>query len=145
MTSQKDTPKLGTCVSLQGETMTFTSSQPAQIGIGFPCPVMPRHSIVRSDGRSFRLIAAAKPVSYPTANPLVEAQMFSIGFWYDRKLVGPLTEIVVVILRQPPGQPMDVMQQVEIVADRLAERLAKNTRLAATYEFDSYRSVLKAY
>jgi hypothetical protein len=71
--------------------------------------------------------------------------MFSIGFWYDRKLVGPLTEIVVVILRQPPGQPMDVMQQVEIVADRLAERLAKNTRLAATYEFDSYRSVLKAY
>jgi hypothetical protein len=125
--------------------MPFTSRQPAQIGIGFPPPIGPTHSIVRSDGRSFRLIAAARPVSYPTASPSFETQMLSIGFWYDRKLVGPLTEIVVVILRQPPGQPMDVMRQVEIVADRLAERLAKNTRLAATYEFDSSRSVLKAY
>jgi hypothetical protein len=125
--------------------MTFTSSQPAQIGIGFPPPIGPTHSIVRSDGRSFRLIAAARPVSYPTANPLVEAQMFSIGFWYDRKLIGPFAESVVVILRRPPREPINVMRQVEMVADRLAERLAKNTRLAATYEFDSYRSVLKAY
>jgi hypothetical protein len=91
------------------------------------------------------LIAAARPVSYPTASPSFETQMLSIGFWYDRKLIGPFAESVVVILRRPPREPINVMRQVEIVADRLAERLAKNTRLAATYEFDSSRSVLKAY
>lgn len=118
--------------------MTQIDRYSAPIGIGFPLPVGPGHSLFRSDGRSFRLLVAARPVSYPTANPSVDTQMFSIGFWYDRKLDGPLTETFVVILRQLSGHVMDVARQVKIVADKLAERLAKNCSISATYEFNSY-------
>jgi hypothetical protein len=98
--------------------------------------------VARSDGNSFRLLAAGKPVSCRSAG---RTQMSSIGFWYAHERTGSSPESVAVILRHTPKHCSDRMRQVEIVADRLAERLAKDSRLSAAYEFDGSRMVLKAY
>ena len=68
--------------------------------------------------------------------------MLTAGFWYMRSRNNddpPVTETVVVLLRRPPGRGTALMHCLETVADKLAERLSKQDRLATFYEFDGHR------
>lgn len=125
--------------------MTVMDNHPSKDKLVFPGISESSRPIVRTDGRSFRLISAERPVCYPAEKPTGRPGISSIGFWYSHKPNGQLTQSVVVILRHPPKQLTDIKRQVEIIADRLAEQLAKDSRLSATYEFDGSRSLLKAY
>ena len=125
--------------------MTVIDNRPSKDTLAFPPISESSNPIVRSDGRSFRLVSAERLVCYPAQKPTGKSGMSSIGFWYCLKQNDQLTESVVVILRWPPKHPVDIVRQVEIVADKLAERLAKGSRLSATYEFDGSRSHLKSY
>ncbi len=92
--------------------------------------------IVARYGRTFRLEAADDPVIFPSASGKIES---SIGFWYTQNNAS--TECVVVMIRRPAKQ---VLRQVNFIADKLAEQLARNRPLSAVYEFDGSAMVLKA-
>lgn|SRR6266478_4145840 len=124
--------------------MTLIRQDSTQTGIGFTKSAGPGQSVVRTDAKTFRLIAAARPVFYHLGTSPTTQRMFSIGFWYAREPRGDLTSTVVVILREPPWNLRDIMRHVGIVADKLAEKLANNDRLAALHEFDRSRLALKA-
>lgn len=97
--------------------------------------------IVARYGKTFRLEAANAPVIFPSASGTSKIES-SIGFWYTQKNAS--TECVVVMIRQSGRQPFEVRRQVDFIADKLAEQLARNRRLSAVYEFDGSEMVLKA-
>ena len=99
----------------------------------------------RSDGNLFHLIAGDRPISYPAERSAKKSEMRSIGFWYVHDGNGPETETTVVILRRPPQDQIQVLRQIEMVADKLAEQLTKMVRLPTLYEFDGSRLVAKTY
>ena len=96
--------------------------------------------VVARSGKTFRLEAADWPVILPSGSKRVE--MSSIGLWYTRN--GSSRECVVVIIRQPAKQPFDVLWQIDVIADKLAEQLARNRRLSTAYEFKGAEMALKA-
>ena len=97
--------------------------------------------IVARYGKTFRLEAADDPVIFPSPSGTSEIES-SIGFWYTQK--NAATECVVVMISQSGRQPFEVRRQVNFIADKLAEQLARNRRLSAVYEFDGSEMVLKA-
>src|SRR5260370_23100003 len=105
--------------------MIYIDHRHSKDTLAFPPISESSNPIVRSDGRSFRLVSAERLVCYPAEKPTGKSGMSSIGFWYCLKQNDELTESVVVILRSPPKHPVDIIQQVQIVSDKLAERLFK--------------------
>ncbi len=94
--------------------------------------------ISRSDGVSYHLVMGDKPISYPAENSAGQSDMKSVGFWYLHE-ANPCTETVVVILRRPPQNELSLLRHIETVADRLAEKLQKKSKLPCLYEFDGHR------
>jgi len=95
--------------------------------------------ISRSDGKTFHLVLGDRPLSYPAEKSSGNTGMMSAGFWYVHDPSGDSTEVVVVILRNPPRGGVPLLRHLEIVSDRLAEKLSKPKRLASLYEFDGSR------
>ncbi len=98
--------------------------------------------ISRSDGISFHLVLADRPISFPAENSSEKNEMLTAGFWYMRARSDghtQVTETVVVILRRPPGRGAVLMHHLDAVADKLAEKLIKPDSLATLYEFDGHR------
>jgi hypothetical protein len=106
---------------------------------GLPCDATPGRRIVCPDGKTFLLRPAENPVNFPAQS--TKRPMASIGFWYEQEQNNPSTHSVVIIFRDPPARSGELMQQVEIVADKLARRLARARCLSLTYEFDGSRLV----
>ncbi len=94
--------------------------------------------ISRSDGASYHLVMGDKPISYPAEKSAGQSDMKSVGFWYLHE-ANPCTETVVVILRRPPLSELRLLRHIETVADRLAEKLQKKSKLPCLYEFDGHR------
>ena len=92
--------------------------------------------ISRSDGRLFHLVLGDKPIEYPQERSAGHSNMKSIGFWYLHEANGGSTETVVVILRRPPLDGISLLRHVEMVADKLFEKLLKSSRLPCLYEFE---------
>lgn len=98
--------------------------------------------ISRSDGISFHLVLGDRPISFPAEKSSGKTGMLTAGFWYmrERNDDNPqVTETVVVILQRPPGRGVALMHCLEIVADKLAEKLTKSDSLGTFYEFDGHR------
>jgi hypothetical protein len=104
--------------------------------------------ISRSDGESFHLVLGDRPISFPAEKTSGKTSMMTAGFWYvsERKTGSQesaefagtkgLTETVVVILRKPPKGGAPLMRHLELLADRLADKIATLGRLDTFYEFD---------
>jgi len=105
--------------------------------------------ISRSDGETFHLVLGDRPISFPAEKSSGKSEMMTAGFWYvseptaesreTGKSTGTdgITETVVVILRKPPNKGVPLMHHLELLADKLAEKVTQLGRLAALYEFDS--------
>src|ERR1700675_592094 len=91
--------------------------------------------IFRSDGRLFHLVLGDKPIEYPQEKGAGRSDMKSVGFWYLHEGNGS-TETVVVILRRPPRAGDLLLRHLELLADKLFEKLRKSSRLPCLYEFD---------
>jgi hypothetical protein len=92
--------------------------------------------ISRSDGVNFHLVLGDRPIEYPSERESGKSDMKSAGFWYVHEANGDSTETVVVILRRPPRGGVELIRYLEMVADKLYEKLQKASSLSTLYEFD---------
>jgi len=92
--------------------------------------------ISRSDGLNCHLVLGDRPIEYPAERASGKTEMMSAGFWYVHEANGGSTETVVVILRRPPIGGVSLLRDLEMVADKLYEKLRKSSRLPCVYEFD---------
>jgi hypothetical protein len=95
--------------------------------------------ISRSDGINFHLVLGDRPIEYPSERAAGKSEMKSAGFWYVHEANGDSTETVVVILRRAPKGGVALIRYLEIVADKLYEKLQMASRLPCLYEFDGQR------
>ena len=95
--------------------------------------------ISRSDGINFHLLLGDRPIEYPSERAAGKSEMKSAGFWYVHEANGDSTETVVVILRRAPKGGVALIRYLEIVADKLYEKLQMASRLPCLYEFDGQR------
>jgi hypothetical protein len=95
--------------------------------------------ISRSDGLRFHLVLGDRPIEYPQERSAGRSDMKSVGFWYVHEANGDSTETVVVILRRPPKGQLALTHHLELVADKIYEKLRKTSRLPCLYEFDGQR------
>lgn len=95
-------------------------------------------TISRSDGENFHLVLGDRPLEYPAERSSGKSEMKSVGFWYLHEANGGSTETVVVILRRPPTGEVSLLRHLELVADKLFDKLHKSSRLPCLYEFDGH-------
>ena len=90
--------------------------------------------ISRSDGETFHLLLADRPLPYPIEDTAGTARQISVCFWYShvRQLQETLSTIV--ILSDSRTNHRAVFRRIETVADLLAEELVREGRLAGFYE-----------
>jgi hypothetical protein len=94
--------------------------------------------ISRSDGLNFHLVLGDRPIEYPSERAAGKSELKSVGFWYVHEANGDSTETVVIILRRPPRDGVCLLHHLELVADKLYEKLRKSSRLPCLYEFDGH-------
>lgn len=100
--------------------------------------------ISRSDGETFHLFLGDRPISYPAEKSSGKTDKVTAGFWYvkekdDKSDEGDvLAGTVVVMLRRPLGG-IGLLRELEIVADKLVEKIAKAQFIETFYEFDGDR------
>jgi hypothetical protein len=91
--------------------------------------------ISRSDGVNFHLIMCDRPIEYPAEGETGKAEMMSVAFWYVHEANGGSTETV--ILRRPHRRGIiSLLRDLEKAADKLADKLRRESRLSRLYEFD---------
>jgi hypothetical protein len=95
--------------------------------------------ISRSDGVNFHLVLGGRPVAYPEERAAGKTEMISAGFWYLHEANGGSTETAVVILRRPPTGGVSLLRHLEMVADKLFDKLCKSGHLSCLYDFDGER------
>jgi hypothetical protein len=99
--------------------------------------------ISRSDGETFHLVLGDRPISYPAEKSSGKTEMVTAGFWYvkerDPEDKGEVfAGTVVVVLRKHP-RGVEMLRQLETVADRLVEKIRKTPFVETFYEFDGDR------
>jgi hypothetical protein len=106
--------------------------------------------ISRSDGKTFHLVLGDRPISYPAEKSSGKTDKVTAGFWYVKEKVEKSNKdgekgedevfsgTVVVMLRKPPGG-LGLLQELEIVADKLVEKINKDKFIETLYEFDGKR------
>jgi len=96
------------------------------------CEGMPM--ISRSDGETFHLLLADRPLPYPIESDTGPTRQLSACFWYShiRQPKSPLCTIV--IFEGSRTYHPSVFRKIELIADLLSERLALEGRLAEVYE-----------
>jgi hypothetical protein len=92
--------------------------------------------ISRSDGMLFHIVLGDRPIEYPQEKSTGHSDMKSVGFWYLHEENAGLAETVVVILRKPPRGGASLVRHLELVADKLFEKLRESSHLPTLYEFD---------
>jgi len=117
------------------------------------CERMGRHPVIarlneagpvlsRSDGETFHLVLGDRPISFPAEKSSGRTEMKTAGFWYITERNGAnnaFTQTVVVILREAPRGGAPLLHHLEMVADELADKLAKPEPLETLYEFEGNR------
>ena len=90
--------------------------------------------ISRSDGQSFHLLLADRPLPYPLARSAGPSKKISISFWYTPPNDFARTLSTIVILASYPRNNSSLFRKIETVADLLAEELLLRGRLTEVYE-----------
>ena len=91
--------------------------------------------ISRSDGKSFHLLLADRPLPYPAERDSRSAGKISVCFWYSHDRHAAATFSTIVILPDTRTHHPAVFRKIEDAADLLAEELAESGELAEFYEF----------
>jgi hypothetical protein len=91
--------------------------------------------ISRSDGSSFHLLLADRPIPYPNEREAGPARKISVCFWYAHISKPRMTNSTIVTLRSDGTKPPGVFRAIEAVADLLAEMLARRGHLREFYDF----------
>lgn len=90
--------------------------------------------ISRSDGESFHLLLADRPLPYPIEVTAGTTRKISVCFWYSHIRRPQETLSTVVILSDSRTNHPAVFRRIETVADLLAEELVRKGRLECFYE-----------
>ncbi len=91
--------------------------------------------ISRSDGKTFHLLLADRPVPYPAERKSGPSKLVSICFWYSHLTNGRETSTSVVVLPELRHYRGAFYRSVEVVADLLTGRLCHFSRLSEIYDF----------
>ena len=91
--------------------------------------------ISRSDGKTFHLLLADRPVPYPAERKAGPSKLVSICFWYAHIAHGNQTSTSIVILPEARHRRGAFYRSVEVVADLLTATLRHTPRLSKIYDF----------
>jgi hypothetical protein len=105
----------------------------AQPLLGRLCEGLPM--ISRSDGSSFHLLLADRPLPYPNERSAGPTQKISVCFWYSHVSKPQVTGSTIVTLNFTETNRPGVFRTIESVADQLAEALARRGSLPEFYDF----------
>jgi hypothetical protein len=95
------------------------------------CESMPM--ISRSDGDTFHLLLADRPLAYPQEREAEASDSVSVCFWYSHVNTGSTTYAVVVILPETRLDQPVLFRIIDSVADLLADELLHARHLASFY------------
>ena len=90
--------------------------------------------ISRSDGRTFHLLLADRPLPYPIERSAGPTDRVSLCFWYTPLYPEETTESTIVILKALRRSRSTLFRRIEMVADLLAEELVNKGQLVGLYE-----------
>ena len=91
--------------------------------------------ISRSDGESFHLLLADRPLPYPLEQGYAARRRVSVCFWYSHVSQPNSTLSTIVVLPDSRTNHPAVFRMIEAAADLLAEELVASGTLSAFYEF----------
>jgi hypothetical protein len=91
--------------------------------------------ISRSDGSSFHLLLADRPLPYPHELSSGPSSKLSVCFWYSHVSRRRVTCSTVVTLRAVRANSTAAFHSIERIADLLAEDLCRQGGLAKFYDF----------
>jgi hypothetical protein len=91
--------------------------------------------ISRSDGRSYHLYLADRPLPYPLERSAGRVRRISACFWYSHTSRPELAGSTIVILPDSRTNHPNAFRMIEAAADLLAEELFHGGCLATLYEF----------
>ena len=97
------------------------------------CESMPM--ISRSDGKTFHVLLADRPLAYPQERQSDAPDGVSLCFWYSHVATGSTTHALVVILPEARLDQPALFRVIDSVADSLAEELLRTNHLASLYQF----------
>ena len=97
------------------------------------CESMPM--ISRSDGKTFHVLLADRPLAYPQERQSRAPGGVSVCFWYSHVATGSTTHALVVILPQARLDQPVLFRVIDSVADLLAKELLRTNHLASLYRF----------
>jgi hypothetical protein len=110
------------CASLGQQTLLHRLSE------GLPM-------ISRSDGKSFHLVLADRPLPYPLEKSASHTKRISVCFWYNHVRRSACTLCCIVILSGTRINNSSLYRKIEQIADLLAEELGVEGNLADVYEY----------
>ena len=96
------------------------------------CESMPM--ISRSDGKTFHVLLADRPLVYPQERHSSAPSCVSVCFWYSHVATGSTTHAVVVLLPDARLDQPSLFRVIDSVADLLAEELLHTDHLASFYQ-----------
>jgi len=98
--------------------------------------------ISRSDGKTFHLLLADRPLPYPAERLTGPTQTTSVCFWYvyGKEMSATKSTVVVFECRECPKEKM--YRRIEFIADVLADELLRRQELAVFYNLQG-NSVLE--
>ena len=91
--------------------------------------------ISRSDGETFHLFLADRPLPYPLERDAGPTFKISACFWYTHIRRPKCTFSSIVILEASHTNSPSVFRKIELIADLLANILAPEGSLVDVYEF----------
>ena len=99
--------------------------------------------ISRSDGKTFHLLLADRPLPYPAERGEHPTQTLSICFWYVYGAARDTTKSTIVLFDGAFGPT--IFRQIEFIADVLADELLRRQTLAAFYNMQGNEILELAY
>jgi hypothetical protein len=100
------------------------------------CESMPM--ISRSDGDTFHLLLADRPLAYPQERKSKAPDGVSVCFWYSHVATGLDTHTTVVILPEMHLNQPVIFRVIDSIADLLANKLLHTNRLASLYQLSGH-------
>jgi len=100
------------------------------------CESMPM--ISRSDGDTFHLLLADRPLAYPQERKSTARDGVSVCFWYSHVATGSDTHTTVVILPEMRLHQPVIFRVIDSIADLLAGKLLHTNRLASCYQLSGH-------
>jgi hypothetical protein len=101
--------------------------------------------ISRSDGCTFHLLLADRPLPCPMERTYGVTRITSLCFWYLYGAEGARTKSAVVLFEEGASSKQKFFRQIEFIADILADELVRRRRLAVLYNLQGSSILEQSY